>query len=82
LRARIDAYFGIVVRNVRDSVPKAIGYFLVRSVQEKMQYFLYSEIMKNVEILDSLGEVYIDKVVLASSYCRRKDYTRKNIECA
>ena len=57
LRARIDAYFAIVVRNVRDSVPKAIGYFLVRSVQEKMQYFLYSEIMKNVEILDSLGEV-------------------------
>jgi len=57
LRARIDAYFGIVVRNVRDSVPKAIGYFLVRSVQDKMQYFLYSEIMKNVEILDSLGEV-------------------------
>lgn len=52
LRARIDAYFGIVVRNVRDSVPKAIGYFLVKAVQEKMQYMLYSEIMKNVEILD------------------------------
>ncbi len=32
LRARIDAYFGIVVRNVRDSVPKAIGYFLVKAV--------------------------------------------------
>lgn len=45
-----------MVRNVRDSVPKAIGYFLVKAVQEKMQYQLYSEIMKNVEILDQLGE--------------------------
>lgn len=31
IRARIDAYFKIVVRNVRDSIPKAIGYFLVKA---------------------------------------------------
>ena len=30
LRGRIDDYFRIVLRSVRDSVPKAIGYFLVR----------------------------------------------------
>jgi hypothetical protein len=30
MRKRIDAYFEIVLRNVKDSVPKAIGYFLVR----------------------------------------------------
>jgi hypothetical protein len=30
LRGRIDDYFAIVLKNVRDSVPKAIGYFLVR----------------------------------------------------
>ena len=30
LRTRIDSYFTIVVRSVRDSIPKAIGYFLVR----------------------------------------------------
>ena len=30
LRTRIDAYFSIVLRSVKDSVPKAIGYFLVR----------------------------------------------------
>jgi len=38
-------------------VPKAIGYFLVKSSQEKMQYTLYTEFMKNVEILNHLGEV-------------------------
>ena len=31
IRARIDAYFKLVVRNVRDSIPKTIGYFLVKS---------------------------------------------------
>ena len=31
IRARIDAYFKLVVRNVRDTIPKAIGYFLVKA---------------------------------------------------
>jgi hypothetical protein len=30
IRARIDAYFRIVVRNVRDSIPKTVGFFLVK----------------------------------------------------
>lgn len=30
MRKRIDAYFEIVLRNVRDSIPKAIGFFLVK----------------------------------------------------
>lgn len=30
LRTRIDSYFQIVLRSVKDSIPKAIGYFLVR----------------------------------------------------
>jgi dynamin 1-like protein len=34
LRTRIDAYFAIVLRNVKDSIPKAIGYFLVRKSQD------------------------------------------------
>ena len=33
LRNRIDTYFRLVIRNMRDSIPKAIGYFLVRSAQ-------------------------------------------------
>lgn len=33
LRNRIDSYFAIVLRNVRDSVPKAVGHFLVRATQ-------------------------------------------------
>lgn len=51
LRNRIDAYFKLVCRNVRDSVPKMIGTYLVRAAQEDMQFFLYDEINKNEELL-------------------------------
>jgi len=42
IRARIDAYFRIAVRNVRDTIPKTIGYFLVKASQEKLQFELYA----------------------------------------
>ena len=31
LRSRIDEYFNLVMRGIRDSVPKMIGYFLVKA---------------------------------------------------
>lgn len=30
MRKKIDDYFQIVLRNVKDSIPRTIGYFLVR----------------------------------------------------
>lgn len=56
IRARIDAYFKIAVRNVRDTIPKTIGYFLVKQSQEKLQFELYSQINKNDQMTKSLGE--------------------------
>lgn len=56
IRARIDTYFNIVLRNVRDTVPKQIGYFLVKMSQEKLQFELYSRINGNKKIADCLGE--------------------------
>jgi len=59
MRTRIDAYFAIVMRNIRDTIPKIIGNFMVRAVQEKLQYTLYNEINKNENIMDTVGEVKI-----------------------
>jgi len=56
MRARIDAYFAIVLRNIRDTIPKIIGNFLVKAIQEKMQYTLYNEINRTEQILASVGE--------------------------
>jgi hypothetical protein len=47
IRARIDAYFKLVVRNVRDTIPKTIGFFLVKASQERLQFELYAQINKN-----------------------------------
>lgn len=56
IRARIDSYFKIVLRNVRDTVPKTIGYFLVKMSQEKLQFELYTKINANPTIAECLGE--------------------------
>lgn len=56
IRARIDAYFRIVVRNVRDSIPKGIGYFLVKASQERLQFELYAQINKSEHLTKQMGE--------------------------
>jgi len=56
IRARIDAYFKIALRNVRDTIPKTMGFFLVKSSQERLQFELYSQINKNEQLSKSLGE--------------------------
>jgi len=44
IRKRLDAYFKLVVRNLRDSVPKAIGYNLIRQVQNTLAYSLHQHL--------------------------------------
>lgn len=56
IRARIDAYYKIAVRNVRDTIPKSIGFFLVKQSQERLQFELYAQINKNESLTKSLGE--------------------------
>jgi hypothetical protein len=56
IRNRIEAYFKLVVRNLRDSIPKSIGYFLVKSIQDNMQLKLYNELYKNTEMVKVLNE--------------------------
>jgi chaperonin cofactor prefoldin len=56
IRARIDAYFKLVVRSVRDTIPKSIGFFLVKASQERLQFALYEQINKNEALTKQLGE--------------------------
>ena len=56
IRSRIDSYFRLVIRNVRDSVPKVVGYFLVRSIMDKMQLELYEQINNSESIINQLSE--------------------------
>lgn len=56
MRKRIDQYFEIALRSVRDSVPKACGYFLVRKSQDSLQYELYNQINTNPHMINAMGE--------------------------
>ena len=56
IRGRIEAYLKLVVRNLRDSIPKIIGYNLVRSIQDNMQIKLYNQLYKNNDLIQSLNE--------------------------
>merc|ERR1719237_1449407 len=56
IRKRLDSYFGITVRNVRDSIPKAVGFYLVRSVQDKLQFELLSSLNHKDKLAELLGE--------------------------
>jgi hypothetical protein len=58
LRNRLDTYFRIVVRNMRDLIPKLIGNFMVRAVQDKMQIELFKRLGEMRDAVNrGLGEV-------------------------
>lgn len=56
IRARLDSYFYLTVRNARDSIPKAIGHYLVRAVLDKLQFELLNALNNDKKMSDLLGE--------------------------
>lgn len=58
------------MRNLRDSVPKAIGHFLVRSIQENMQLQLYNQLYSNndlVSVLDEPEHIRLERELLVKT---------------
>ncbi|BAM42235.1 dynamin [Theileria orientalis strain Shintoku] len=55
-RRRLNVYFGIVLRNVRDSVPKMIGQFLVRRSQKNLHYKIYTSLSQQEDLDLLFGE--------------------------
>ena len=56
IRNRIEAYFKLIVRNLRDSIPKVMGNFLIKEIEENMQLKLYNKLYNAREITDCLSE--------------------------
>ena len=56
LRARIDKYFHIVVRNMRDVVPKIIGQFLIKKFNETLEVEILNALSYKDYCLSSLNE--------------------------
>ena len=56
IRNRIEAYFKLIVRNLRDSIPKIMGNYLIKEIEENMQLKLYNKLYDAREITDLLSE--------------------------
>ena len=56
IRNRIEAYFKLIVRNLRDSIPKIIGNNLVKEIEDNMQIELYNQLYKSNELVALLSE--------------------------
>ena len=69
IRSLLVSYFGIVRKNLLDSVPKAIMHFLVNSVRANVQEELVIALYKEDEFADMLCE--------ADDTVRRRDEASK-----
>ena len=56
IRSRIEAYFKLIVRNLRDSIPKIMGNYLVKEIEDNMQLKLYNKLYNAREMTDLLSE--------------------------
>lgn len=56
IRNRIEAYHKLILKNLRDEVPKAIGQFLVKGIIENIQLHLYNKLYQSSELTESLSE--------------------------
>merc|ERR1719272_66668 len=56
IRFRLDSYFDVMIRTVRDEIPKAIGFYLVRAVVDKIQFELLNTLNQDDKINELLGE--------------------------
>jgi len=56
IRNRIEAYFKLIVRNLRDSIPKIMGNYLIKEIEDNMQLKLYNKLYNAREMTDLLNE--------------------------
>ena len=56
LRGRVDAYFRLIVRNLRDSIPKALGFTLIKPIENDMKMKLYEMLYNDKKVVSVLNE--------------------------
>ena len=56
LRVKVNRYFNIVVRNLRDSIPKIIGRFLMQKINERLEFEILNKLNQVNYCMDTLEE--------------------------
>lgn len=56
LRRRIDLYFYVVTKNMKDTLPKIIGNFLINSSQQDLHFVLFNAITQQKQLVERFSE--------------------------
>lgn len=56
LRNRMDKYYYVVSKNLRDTIPKLIGNFLIKASQNDLQFVLFNSVCQSEEIVQKFSE--------------------------
>lgn len=52
----IDYFYSIIVRNLREYIPKSTGHFYIKSIKENVRFYLLSEMTEDENFEDYLQE--------------------------
>lgn len=56
LRNRMDKYYYVVCKGLRDTIPKLIGNFLIKASQNDLQFVLFNSVCQSEEIVQKFSE--------------------------
>jgi hypothetical protein len=56
MRVRIDNYFYVVSRNLKDTAPKIIGNFLIKALMNDLHFVLFNSVANREGVIDSFSE--------------------------
>jgi hypothetical protein len=56
MRIRIDNYFYVCSRNLRDTAPKIIGNFLIKALMNDIHFVLFNSVANREGVIDSFSE--------------------------
>ena len=56
LRTKVDIYFNIVVRNLKDSIPKLLGHFFLQKINEGLEFNMLNRLSRLDYCIDTLEE--------------------------
>ena len=57
LRKRVDAYYRVIVKNLRDIIPKNINLFLIHEATKKIEFELFQDISMGGPKTDDLIKI-------------------------
>jgi hypothetical protein len=54
MRSKIDIYFKVIIKELRDTIPKMIGCFFVNKIENEISMVLIKDINDNAQVINNI----------------------------